>query len=98
MDGLDECTVRRPCVVELLSSLNDSSNGVKTLFASRDELDIRTKLGTFSNISIAARNSDLRLYVAAELQKRIETKQLHLRNLSLKEHIMDKLVEKAQGM
>ena len=99
VDGLDECTPKRSYVVELLSSLSDSpSNSVKTLFASRDELDIRAKLGKYVEMSIAARNSDLKLYVAAELQNRMEAGQLVLRSPLLKEHIMAKLIDKAQGM
>lgn len=99
VDGLDECASHRSLTVELLSSLNSAGcNRVRTLFASRDEHDIRSKLQDYATISIAARSSDLRMYVAAELQSRMDKGQLVLRNPFLKEYIMERLVEKADGM
>lgn len=99
VDGLDECASHRSSTVELLSSLNSAGcNRVRTLFASRDEHDIRSKLQDYATISIAARSSDLRMYVAAELQSRMDKGQLVLRNPFLKEYIMERLVEKADGM
>ncbi|MCJ1242962.1 hypothetical protein MMC30_000158 [Trapelia coarctata] len=99
VDGLDECASDRSSLVELLSSLNNAhSNRIKTLFASRDEHDIRSNLRGYATVPIAARASDLRLYVAAELQSRMDNGELVLRNSFLKEYIMNRLVEKADGM
>ena len=99
VDGLDECASDRSNIVELLASLNKSPcSNIKTIFASRDEYDIRTILSNFTQISIAAKSADLRLFVAAELQRRMEKGRLNLRNPSLKEHIMERIVEKAAGM
>ena len=99
VDGLDECVSNRSYLVELLSSLNSASiNRVKTLFAGRDEHDIRSKLQDYATVAITARSCDLRLYVAAELQNRIGKGELVLRNSFLKEYIMGRLVEKADGM
>lgn len=99
VDGLDECASERSSLVELLSSLNNAdSNGVKTLFASRDDHDIRSKLQGYARVSVAARGSDLRLYVTAELQSRMDKGELVLRNSFLKEYIIERLVDKADGM
>ena len=99
VDGLDECLSERSMVVELLDSLKDpETDGVRLLFASRDEQDIWIALRDYHEVSIAARSSDIRLYVAAELQRRMDKGSLVLRNPSLKEHIMERLVEKAEGM
>ena len=99
VDGLDECSSERSVVIDLLDSLKGpASDGVRLLFASRDEQDIRMALRDYHEISIAAKSSDIRLYVAAELQRRVDKGSLVLRNPSLKEHIMERLVEKADGM
>ena len=99
VDGLDECALDRSTIVELLDSLNKpSSNNLKTLFASRNEHDIQAVLSDSVRISIAAKSADLRMYVAAELQRRMDRGSLKLRNLSLKEHIMERIVNKADGM
>ena len=99
VDGLDECTSNRSEIIELLSSLSKlSRNDVRTLFASRNEVDIRAGLSDYVEISIAAKSADIRLYVAAELQRRMDKQLLVLRNPLLKEHIMERLVEKADGM
>ena len=99
VDGLDECSSDRSKVVELLDSLNrPSCNTVRTLFASRNEHDIRSILSDSVQISIAAKSADLRMYVAAELQRRMDKGILRLRSLSLKDHIMERIANKADGM
>jgi len=99
VDGLDECASHRSSIVELLSSLNNvDCNRIKTLFASRDEHAIRSKLQDYATMSIAPSNSDLRLYVATELQNRMDRGELVLRNSFLKEYILERLVGKADGM
>ena len=99
IDGLDECSSNRSFVVKFPDGLNNSSrNNVRILLASRDEQDVRAVLTDYTKISIAARSADIRIYVAAELQRRIDEKQLVLRNPSLKEHIMERLIDKADGI
>lgn len=99
VDALDECGFNTRHTVELLASLNiGGGNNTKTLFLSRDEWDIRELLGDYSQISIAARSSDLRLYVGAEIDLRMRKKRLRIRDQSLKEYIMERLVEGADGM
>ncbi|MCJ1383435.1 Ankyrin repeat domain-containing protein 44 [Xylographa soralifera] len=98
VDGLDECTGDRLLVVELLSSLNNHANNIKTLFASRDEPDIRQCLEDYTQVSIAAQGTDLILYVAAEIEERTRRKGMTFRNPAVKQQIQVRLVEKADGM
>jgi hypothetical protein len=99
VDALDECVKDRSHVVDLLRSLNASGDSnVKTLFTSRREVDIEDHLSEYEQVSIAARSSDLKLYVASEIEQRIKKKQLRLRDPALKEHIMKRLIEGAEGM
>lgn len=98
VDGLDEISQDRAGVTKLLRTLNCSSSMVKILFASRPEIDIRDELEDFTSISIAAQSSDLRLYVAAEIEKRTRERRLKIRDQDLKEHIMKALVDGAHGM
>ena len=100
VDALDECGNNTTFVVELLASLNNDGNmnDVKTLFLSRDEQDIRDRLNDYRQISIAATSSDLKLYVAVEIENRTRKKLLRLKDPSLKEHVMERLVSGAEGM
>ena len=99
VDGLDECGKNTTIVVELLSSLSKSDiSTVQTLFLSRDEIEIREILTDYTRLSIAADKGDLQLYVAAEIATRMELRGLHINNKSIKEHIMDRLVNGANGM
>ncbi|KAL8896941.1 MAG: hypothetical protein Q9192_002818 [Flavoplaca navasiana] len=100
VDGLDECGTNTLEVTELLASLNleDGVANLKTLFLSRDELDIREKLGSYTQLAIGARSSDLRLYVGAEIDIRIRKNKLRIKDQSLKEYIMETLVNGAEGM
>jgi hypothetical protein len=98
VDGLDEITENRSGVTRTLQSLNSPDGSIKTLFSSRIEVDIGYELETFEQVSIAAKSSDLRLYIASELEKRMREKRLRIRDSSLKEHIMKRLEEGAEGM
>lgn len=99
VDALDECVKDRSHIVDLLRSLNASGDSnIKTLFTSRREVDIEDLLSEYEQVSIAARSSDLKLYVASEIEQRIQRKQLRLRDPALKEHIMERLIGGAEGM
>lgn len=97
-DGLDEITNNRADVTRLLRSLNTESGKIKTLFASRPEIDIGYELEDFAQVPIAAMSSDLRLYVASEIEKRTRERKLRIRDPSLKDHILKTLVDGADGM
>jgi hypothetical protein len=98
VDGLDECGNSTIEVVTLLVDLADTSTNMKTLFASRDLVHIRELLDSYCSVSIAARSSDLRLYVASEIENRIRLNRLRIGGEKIKEHIMDKLINGAEGM
>ena len=100
IDALDECTGHVSDVVALLTSLNDKTDDVNVnlLLLSRDEVEIRDIIDTNPQISIAAENSDLRLYVGAEIEERIGKKKLNIKSPSLKEHIVERLIGGADGM
>jgi hypothetical protein len=72
IDALDECGNDRSKVVELLASLNVPGTNIKTLFTSRLETDIELHLDSYEKISIAATSSDLKLYVASEIESKHE--------------------------
>ena len=100
VDALDECGTQTKRVTRLLSSLDGSNDidNIKTLFFSRDEQEIREILEGYDPVSIAAKSSDLRLFVGAEIELRIRNKDLRIKDSSLKEDIMKRLVEGAEGM
>ena len=99
VDGLDECGRNASVVVDALAALNEVDDStIKTMFLSRDEIEIRERLECYTKVSIAARSSDLTLYVGAEVDLRMRKKKLRIKDQSLKEHIMNRLVEGAEGM
>lgn len=99
VDGLDECGKNTPLVVDSLIALNDDEDAtVKMILLSRDEIDIRERLQNFVKLSIAANTSDLKLYVGAEIDLRTRKKRLRIKDESLKEHILERLVNGAKGM
>ncbi|KAI0909632.1 ankyrin repeat-containing domain protein [Ustulina deusta] len=99
VDGLDECETDE--VVRSLSQLSFKKNSasISTLLLSRDVVHIRDQLESdFGHIEIEAHTEDIQLYVFTELEKRIESKQLRIRNPELKAEIVDRLVNGAKGM
>ncbi|KAH9208786.1 hypothetical protein DL95DRAFT_345079, partial [Leptodontidium sp. 2 PMI_412] len=98
VDGLDEIANGRADVTKLLGSLNTMDGLIKTLFASRLEIDIGYQLEDYFQVSIAAMSSDLRLYVASEIERRTRERKLRIQDRSLNEHIMKTLVDGADGM
>jgi len=102
IDALDEINDKRSEAIALLHSLNDSTisteANIKTIFTSRDEVDIRSCLSDYKNISVEADISDLQLYVSSEIEYRA-AKQKHLfRTPKVRSEIQEKLVDKAGGM
>ncbi|KAL9025441.1 MAG: hypothetical protein Q9196_005738 [Gyalolechia fulgens] len=100
VDGLDECGSNMTDVTELLTSLHlaDEETNMRTLFLSRDEVDVRQWLESYAKVAIAARSSDLRLFVGAEIDSRIRKGKLRIKDQSLKGYIMEKLVAEADGI
>ena len=98
VDSLDEVSKNRSDVADILQSLNTPTGMIKTLFSSRREFDLEHLLRNYIQISIAAMGSDLRLYVAAEIAKRTESRKLRIQDPDLKEYIMKTLIDGADSM
>ncbi|KAF5568221.1 ankyrin repeat [Fusarium phyllophilum] len=99
VDGLDECDDMTDEVVDSLIQLADYSNGLSMALFSRDHTNIRARLEEdFELIKIDAHIEDVELYVNAEVDKRIRTRQLQLSSVDMKEEIRTTLVRKAAGM
>jgi hypothetical protein len=98
IDGLDEITRNRPDAIDLLRRVHQKNRGIRTLYASRREMDIEQCLDDYEQVSIVARSSDLELYVASEIDKRTRKKQLNIKDPELKEQIMKRLINGADGM
>lgn len=100
IDGLDECGwaagIDRLELTRVLADLHQPSAGsIRVLIASRREQNIEHYLAKFDRVSIAAMSSDLELYVAAEVARRLGTKIL---DESLRNEIIESLVNGAEGM
>ncbi|EXK78531.1 hypothetical protein FOQG_16800 [Fusarium oxysporum f. sp. raphani 54005] len=101
VDGLDECDHRVAANVECLAKLSllQGYDVINMALSSRDEIIIRQHLkNDFPHVEIEAHTEDLQLYFASELSERIASKQLRLRDQSLKDLIMTRLVGEAKGM
>lgn len=103
LDALDECTLDQRAelcnffaeTVELASGT--SGGAIKLFVASRKELDIERAFlrKSFPAIEVEAAkvDSDIQLYVKAQIEQR-----LHLDNTALKNKILTALTTKAGGM
>ncbi|KAF4332836.1 ankyrin repeat [Fusarium beomiforme] len=101
VDGLDECGDNTRDVVDSLSkvSLGAANKNINVAILSRDELPIRERIQQdFHWIEIEAHIEDIQLYVASEMDRLINEKELRLKDLSLKDEIVTKLVKGAKGM
>ncbi|KAF2100719.1 ankyrin [Rhizodiscina lignyota] len=101
VDGLDECGDNIHDVLDQWTNLFQGPAGaLRTAIFSRDEFSIRKALCDqhYTTLSIAAQSTDIKLYAGTEIERRCRRGTLELDDPSLKGYIMDKLVEKAQGM
>ncbi|CAH0038741.1 unnamed protein product [Clonostachys rhizophaga] len=102
IDGLDECDNEVEENVQCLLALARDSNMKKQVniaLLSRDEVFIRESLEIeFRVIEIEAHTEDIQLYVASELEERIGSGRLRIRDMSLRGHIIAELVKGAKGM
>lgn len=99
LDGLDECgataRIDRSELLHALAKLNHPSGRIRLAVASRQEHDIKQCLESFDKISIAALSSDLELYVAAEVSRRLGAR---IRDEVLQHEIIEALINGAEGM
>lgn len=100
VDALDECGDQSKFVTRLLSDLHnrDEAGSIKTLFISRDEEEIREVLDGYKQVSLAAKSSDLKLFVGAQIELRTRNRDLRIKDESIKQDIMERLVDGADGM
>jgi hypothetical protein len=100
IDGLDECGEGMVDVAAVLCSLATRQRSSLSLaLFSRYEQQVRNILeDEFEHVKIQAHPEDLALFTAAEIEKRISLKQLRLKNLALKDEIIQELVQGADGM
>jgi hypothetical protein len=98
IDALDEIESQRTSTIQTLRSLYADDGAIKLLFTSRSLEDIRELLKGFDPIQISAQSSDLTRYVEFQIFQRMDRGELQIKDDSLKEHIMARLVEKADGM
>lgn len=99
VDGLDECADQTDRVVEYLSDLSLNNPRISMALFSRHQENIRTRLQEdFYTVWIAANTDDLKLYVGAEMERRIREGRLELTSMDTKNNIIQTLVSKAQGM
>jgi hypothetical protein len=96
VDGLDEVgaaiSIDRVELVRVLSTLHKTPSNIRIIIFSRAEADIKDQMTDFRCVSIAARSSDLQLYVAAKMQ------QLLIKDSNLRLEVLEALVDGADGM
>ncbi|KAK9419958.1 putative Ankyrin [Seiridium unicorne] len=98
VDGLDECGKHTDDVVDALKACAQTEK-ISTALLSRDENNIRNCLeNDFGNIEISAHDDDITEYVTSEIEERIRTKRIRIRDPSLKGEILHRLVDGASGM
>ncbi|KAI1736367.1 hypothetical protein F4680DRAFT_265434 [Xylaria scruposa] len=99
VDGLDECGDNTNEVTQALADIPDYSANVTMALTSRDEYNIDLKLrDSFTKIKSGARKEDLLLYVASEIDRRIKDGRLRINDMELKDEILAKLSDDADGM
>ena len=112
LDALDECTLdqRKDLCDFILTIANptvttptSTSQGIVKLFVtSRKESDIEQAFQQKSipTIEVEATkvNSDIEVYVKAQIELRLQNHSLRLRNIALKNKILSVLTKKAGGM
>ena len=102
LDALDECTTdeKKPLCDFMLSLANSTDQGIIKLFVtSRKESDIelafRQKFIPIIEVDAAKVNSDIEVYVKAQIELRHELKH---KNVELKKKILNALTTRAGGM
>lgn len=102
LDALDESdSSRRPELILFLCDIAKSTEGnVKLFITSRKEPDIERSFSDVPTIQIEATKvaEDIELYVEAELERRLKEGTLKMRDLSLKDDILQALLGRAGGM
>lgn len=107
LDALDECALdQRVHLCEFFAGIVEfhscADHLVKLFIASRKEHDIETAFlrKSFPTIEVEAKkvDSDIELYVTAQIERRLDDGTLILNNIKLKDKILNALMTKAGGM
>ena len=108
LDALDECSLdQRTDLCEFFTSMVELTTGtghglIKLFVASRKELDIERAFlrRSFPTIEVEAKkvDSDIQLYVQAQIEKLLHDGSLNLNNIMLKDKILTALTTNAGGM
>lgn len=97
IDGVVEC--HEPSLVtETLADLASDLPHIRLLIFSRKESEMAPFLQTYEKLSIAAESQDLRLYVPAQIEERTRLRKLRIRDPNVKDEIVERLVNGADGM
>jgi hypothetical protein len=97
VDGVDECEEASE-VTEMLVLIATRFTHVRMLLFSRRETEIELLLNGFEHLSIATVSQDLRLYVPAQIERRVRLGKLRFRSSDVKDEIVERLVNGADGM
>lgn len=97
VDGLDECHDTTSTTARLAKLVVNVPH-VRMLLFSRREPEMEPLLDNFDDFSIAAESQDLRLYVPAQMEERARLQRLRIKNADVKDEIVEKLVNGADGM
>lgn len=107
LDALDECTLDQrkdicKFILSIANTTNTSQGIVKLFVTSRKESDIERAFqqNSIPTIEVKAEkvNSDIEVYVKAQIELRLQNGSLKLRNMALKNKILSVLTTKAGGM
>ena len=102
VDGLDECErdVQQAVTNTFCRLLTVEHPLIKLLFTCRDEGYLLTSLSHFNRLQISHRASaaDIQSYISHAIAQSLSSGDLTIRNPALKEEIISKLFDKAQGM
>ncbi|KAI1178873.1 hypothetical protein F4777DRAFT_38863 [Nemania sp. FL0916] len=99
IDGLDECSDNTDDIVQTLANIAEYSANVSMALVSRDEYNIAFNLRqSFTKIPVGARKEDILLYVGSEIDKRTRNNTLRITNVELKDEILTRLSNEADGM
>ena len=102
VDGLDECerSVQEAITSTLCHLVTVGDTVVRVLITSRDETHLLARLRGFGRVHISshASRADIRSYISHSIISSLESGNLTLQNQALKDEIISRLAEKAQGM
>lgn len=102
VDGLDECErdSQRAITDTLFRSMAIEQPFLKALVTCRDEGHLLTELSSFNRLQISGHASaaDIQSYISYSVASKLSSGELTFRNSALKEEIVAKLSDKAQGM